>query len=184
MTVLSSDQGQVRRIDRLSDVDIHPNFSGGTLRNDAAVIKLDRPVKRIAPIALADFGSDDLDTPPGTATVAGWGSKVAQPPFAPGPPPRYPKRMQEADPPLVSDTRCETHYGEEFYPALMVCAGEKGVDTCQGDSGGPMFVDDSGVLRQIGITSWGYGCARRFPGVYAEVNAEPIHDFIVWAASH
>jgi secreted trypsin-like serine protease len=188
VTVLSSDQGRVRRIDRLSDIDIHPRFSGRTLRYDAAVIKLNRPVKRIAPISLADVGSDDLEDPgppgnPNRATVAGWGSTVAQPPFAPGPP-RYPKRMQEADPPLVSDTQCETSYQEEFYPALMVCAGQGGTDTCQGDSGGPMFVDDSGVLRQIGITSWGYACASsRYPGVYTEVNAEPIHSFIVRAAS-
>src|SRR5215218_892785 len=184
VTVLSSDQGRVRRIDRRSDIHIHPNFRRKTLRYDAAVIKLSRPVKSIAPIKLADVGSDDLDTPPGTATIAGWGSTVAQPPFASGPRPRYPKRMQEADLPLVSDSQCKTRYGDDFIRALMVCAGEGGIDACQGDSGGPMFVEDStGVRRQIGITSWGYGCAApRFPGVYAEVNAQPIHDFIVRAA--
>lgn len=184
VTVLSSDQGQKRRIDRLSDIDIHPNFSRRTLRHDAAVIKLGRPVKRIDPIALADVGSDDLDTPPGTATVTGWGSTQQ----SPGPPPKYPKRMQEADPPLVSDADCETSYGQDFYPRLMVCAGDVvlgGEDTCQGDSGGPMFVDDSGVLRQIGITSWGFGCASPgFTGVYAEVNAEAIHSFIARMAKH
>ena len=187
VTVLSSDQGRVRRIDRLSDIDIHPKFSGRTLRYDAAVIKLNHPVRRIDPITLADVGSDDLDTPPGTATVTGWGSTVARPPFGPGPPPDYPKRMREADPPLVSDAQCKTTYGEEFRRALMVCAGEGGMDTCQGDSGGPMFVGATPEEppRQIGITSWGFGCASPgFPGVYAEVNAEPIHSFIVRAANH
>jgi len=183
VTVLSTDQGWARRIDRLSDIHIHPNFNANTLRYDAAVIKLSRPVKRIAPIALAQPESgDELEDPPGTATVAGWGNTEAQPPSGGGSE-NFPKRMQEADPPLVSDAQCETSYEEEFYPALMVCAGEKGVDTCQGDSGGPMFVDDAGVNRQIGITSWGVGCARRFPGVYTEVNAEPIHSFIVRAAN-
>jgi secreted trypsin-like serine protease len=54
----------------------------------------------------------------------------------------------------------------------MVCAGypEGGVDTCQGDSGGPMFGDASGVLRVVGVTSWGNGCAQPGqPGVYARV---------------
>jgi len=188
VTVLSSDQGRVRRIDRLSDIHIHPKFSRRTLRYDAAVIKLSRPVKRIAPIALAEVpvGLDNLETPGNLATVTGWGSTVAQPPFGPGPRPKYPKRMQEADPPLVSDNQCKTTYREEFRRALMVCAGDVvlgGEDTCQGDSGGPMFVNDSaGERRQIGITSWGFGCAAPgFPGVYAEVNAQPIHDFIVRA---
>ena len=66
----------------------------------------------------------------------------------------------------------------------MVCAGEGAIDTCQGDSGGPMFVDDSApVRRQIGITSFGRGCgAPAYPGVYTEVNADPIYDFITQAA--
>jgi secreted trypsin-like serine protease len=91
--------------------------------------------------------------------------------------------MQEADLPLVSDSQCKTTYGEDFTRALMVCAGEVGVDTCQGDSGGPMFVEGpAGVRRQIGITSWGNECASPgYPGVYTEVNTQPIHDFIVRA---
>ena len=178
VTVLSSDQGQARRIDRLSDIDIHPDFNRRTSEYDAAVIKLGRPVKRIAPIALAepDESGDHLENPPGTATVTGWGNMQ----------PGYPKRMQEAQLPLVSDASCESSYGRVFYPALMLCAGDGETDACYGDSGGPMFVEDpDGVRRQIGITSWGKGCAEPgFPGVYTEVNAEPIHSFIVRAASH
>ena len=39
----------------------------------------------------------------------------------------------------------------------MICAGKAGKDSCQGDSGGPM-VDSEG--KQVGIVSWGYGCAK------------------------
>jgi secreted trypsin-like serine protease len=66
----------------------------------------------------------------------------------------------------------------------MVCAGKTAEDTCQGDSGGPLFVTRSGVRRQIGITSFGNGCgAPGFPGVYTEVNASSIYNFIKRAAA-
>lgn len=41
-----------------------------------------------------------------------------------------------------------------------------------GDSGGPMIVYDAFKENpvQIGIVSWGYGCAKKgFPGVYSRV---------------
>lgn len=189
VTVLNSDQGKRRRIDRLSHIRIHPDYNG--VRNnkfDVAVIRLGKPVKNIDPIALADPGSGDtLESPPDDAVVAGWGDTTPQPPTG-GAPSEFPRRMQEATPPLVSDADCKDAYdnkgsGLRVFPALMVCAGETDKDTCQGDSGGPMFVDDAGVNRQIGITSYGLGCgATGFPGVYTEVNADRIYDFITQAA--
>ena len=59
----------------------------------------------------------------------------------------------------------------------MLCAGvpEGGKDTCSGDSGGPIFTQD-GV--QVGVVSWGFGCARPgLPGVYARVSGA--YDWIV-----
>ena len=64
----------------------------------------------------------------------------------------------------------------------MVAAGERGKDSCQGDSGGPL-VRPSVTSTQVGIVSYGLGCARaRFPGVYTEVNNSDIRTFIVVAA--
>jgi len=189
VTVLNSDQGQRRRIERLSDISIHPDYNG--VRNnkfDVAVIQLARPIKNMDPIELAEPASGDtLESSPASAIVAGWGSMVAQPAFSDGPPRDTPRRMREADPPLVSDADCQDAYERprvppslRVYPALMVCAGETNEDTCQGDSGGPMFVSDAArAIRQTGITSYGLGCgAPGYPGVYTEVNAEPIYSFI------
>jgi len=39
----------------------------------------------------------------------------------------------------------------------LYCAG--GTDACQGDSGGPLITITDGVATQLGIVSWGEGCA-------------------------
>eukprot|EP00980_Cylindrotheca_fusiformis_P021692 scaffold8534_cov122-Cylindrotheca_fusiformis.AAC.2 len=67
----------------------------------------------------------------------------------------------------VSAEDCAKEYASyDFLDALMICALDDGKDSCGGDSGGPLLYD--GV--QVGIVSWGVGCAR-YPGVYARVSA-------------
>ena len=46
-----------------------------------------------------------------------------------------------------------------------------GVDSCQGDSGGPLYIlpldGNAAEARQIGIVSWGQGCALAgYPGKF------------------
>jgi len=191
VTALDSGQGQERSIEQLSDISVHPRFhERRNSANDVAVINLDRPVGGINPIELAAVGSDSPEKPGRRATVAGWGSLLAVPPRENRPEVKFPKRMREARVPIVSDRRCREAYadfGERFlrvFPNLMVCAGAKGLDACFGDSGGPMFGSADGRRRQIGITSYGIGCAAaKFPGVYTEVNAPSIRGFIRSAAS-
>jgi secreted trypsin-like serine protease len=181
-TVLSSGQGQVRMV---SEITAHPHYRGNVSdAYDVAVLDLTRPVSGISPITPAPVGSDSLERPGRLATIAGWGNTIAQPAYG-SDGTNYPDRMRKARVPLVSDTDCRAAYGQEFYPSLMVCAGKKGVDTCQGDSGGPMWVKAAAGRRQIGITSFGRGCgARGYPGVYTEVNAPSIRNFIQQAANN
>ncbi len=184
-TKLDGNQGVERRISRLSDVEEHPKFDLRLkgYRYDAAVIDFDQPVG-IKPIALASRGSNNLEQPKDGAFIAGWGNTVQQGTDL-SEPDRFPNRMHRAKVPIVSDRKAEKVYKSNYVSKIMVAAGRKGKDTCQGDSGGPMWAITEAGRRQIGITSFGYGCGERgFPGVYAEVNSPSIFDFIKSASSN
>lgn len=137
-----------------------PGYNG--TGKDWALIKLAQPIN-LPTLKIAT--TNQYNT--GTFTVAGWGAASEG-----GGQQRY---MLKATVPFVSDATCRTYSG---YSGLVaneeICAGfaSGGVDTCQGDSGGPMFRRDAAnAWVQVGIVSWGIGCARpNAPGVYTEVS--------------
>lgn len=44
------------------------------------------------------------------------------------------------------------------------------ISMSQGDSGGPLVCEEDGKKQQVGIISWGYGCATLgVPGVYTNL---------------
>ena len=152
------------------EIIVHPDFNPRTLAHDLALLRLERDAVLGSIVALA--GADDADrSPPGvTSVVLGWGSTLGLPPGTP----TYPDALREVDLPIVSDPDCTDAYGGLFFGDSMVCAGPDGggVDSCSGDSGGPLVVVDELGAVQIGIVSWGIGCAQQgFPGVYTEVAA-------------
>jgi secreted trypsin-like serine protease len=142
-----------------------PNYVSFDQGNDWALIKLASPVN--LPL-LRIAHNTSLDS--GTFTVMGWGSTREG-----GAQQRF---LLKARVPFVSDTTCGNAYrnaGDNFVNNAMICAGNfasGGVDTCQGDSGGPMVnTDSTGAFVQVGIVSWGEGCARAgFPGIYTQVS--------------
>jgi len=138
-----------------------PGYNG--TGKDWALIKLASPITTQSTLKLAT--TTQYNT--GNFTVAGWGSATEG-----GAQQRY---MLKATVPFVSDATCRSYSGYSgLVAAEEICAGfaSGGVDTCQGDSGGPMFRRDSAnEWVQVGIVSWGIGCARpNAPGVYSEVS--------------
>ncbi|WP_308120552.1 serine protease [Streptomyces bambusae] len=137
-----------------------PGYNGSG--KDWALIKLAQPIN-LPTLKIADTTEYNN----GTFTVAGWGANREG-----GSQQRY---LLKATVPFVSDADCQAAYGNDLIPGEEICAGilgTGGVDTCQGDSGGPMFRrDNAGAWIQVGIVSWGIGCARpEYPGVYTEVS--------------
>ena len=70
---------------------------------------------------------------------------------------------------------CKARYPNAKIAEGQLCAGleEGGKDSCQGDSGGPLAVDgEDGCPVQVGIVSWGEGCAEaKAYGVYTRIAA-------------
>lgn len=146
----------------------HPGYNRRTYANDIALIELSSPTTA-SPVGLADATNASQWAPGTIATVMGWGSTESVP--------LYPEGLHEVDVPIVSDSAClSTVNVNGLIPEVMICAGDianGGEDSCGGDSGGPMVVPDgAGGYLEVGIVSWGYGCAdANAPGVYTEVAA-------------
>jgi secreted trypsin-like serine protease len=95
--------------------------------------------------------------------------------------------LQEVSLPIVPTQTCRAQYHAkpQYRNAKIgpeqVCAGyERGrKDTCQGDSGGPLvYYDENKCPTQIGVVSWGDGCAaEKAYGIYTRVSA--YRDFIL-----
>jgi secreted trypsin-like serine protease len=77
--------------------------------------------------------------------------------------------LLEVDIKYIPTSECNSAnaYDGDIIDKSMFCAGVSGggKDTCQGDSGGPIVIQKGGQDVQVGVVSWGNGCARpNFPG--------------------
>ena len=163
----------------------HPKYDINNDDADYALLELKESVMRPR-ISLLGQKEAELAAPGRVATVAGWGSTVGYAPGDEDVPADAPGRLRAADVPVVSNAACNESYAKAYEELAgeppqgdlitdnMLCAGEpKGeVDACQGDSGGPLFVEERGRFLQMGVVSWGFGCAMPgVPGVYSRVPA-------------
>jgi secreted trypsin-like serine protease len=107
----------------------------------------------------------------------GWGKTL------PGPEGRPSVVLMRVPLDVMNEADCsKTAYYRARTGPTTVCAARTGKDTCTGDSGGPLMLnidrrqsDDAQGARkttQIGIVSWGKGCAQEgSPGVYTRITA-------------
>ncbi|CAK7305794.1 Serine protease 48 [Vulpes lagopus] len=111
---------------------------------------------------------------PASCWVTGWGTVKESEDSD------YPSILQEAEIPIFNHQACEKFYNpvgsalpelESVIQDDEICAGDipNKKDSCKGDSGGPLSCHINGVWIQIGLVSWGTGCAESLPGVYTSV---------------
>ncbi len=112
-----------------------------------------------------------------TSFALGWGKTL------PGPEGRPSVVLMRVPLDVMNDDECRrTDYYRVRTNATTVCAARTGKDTCTGDSGGPLMlnidrrepddIESKRTTTQIGIVSWGKGCAQEgSPGVYTRITA-------------
>ena len=158
----------------------HAGYRGGGpvgQPEDIALIRLSSPfsASRAQTVQLqsrqleANFGF-----PGACSVVTGWGTTGTRGPNLDRSDGRaLPDRLRAVDLPIVDNAMCAESYGGRITDG-HVCAGyEQGtMDSCQGDSGGPLVVPGGPTgWTQIGIVSYGRGCARQGAyGVYTRVS--------------
>jgi len=101
-------------------------------------------------------------------TVLGWG--IMDP--SPSAMPRTAAELMVAEVGFLPAEDPVCQQGGWLVNEAMMCAIEPGRDACRGDSGGPLLrLGNPGEDVQVGVISWGQGCADpRYPGVYAKVS--------------
>ncbi|EFX79667.1 hypothetical protein DAPPUDRAFT_225026 [Daphnia pulex] len=161
----SNDAQMTRRVTR---VVYHTNYNDKTKHNDVAVLTVDPPIvysAAISPVCLPPLNNAADQFVGKDAAIMGWGKLVAGG--------DRPNVLKQATVQIIPNEDCNAQYGAGTIFRQQFCASAPGKDTCQGDSGGPIAVQaeaGSTAWTQVGITSWGQGCANPdFAGVYASV---------------
>ena len=160
---LTDGSGQVIQVATTYTHQEYPNLS-----KDVAVLKLAGKItdNNAQAIALADDAFFNANVTAGTSMiVSGWGTLESGG--------QSPDKLQEVSVPYVTNEVCNqaSAYNGQIQDT-EICGGyvEGGKDSCQGDSGGPLVVNDGNRLVQVGVVSWGEGCALADKyGVYANI---------------
>ncbi|MFO0734333.1 MAG: serine protease [Labilithrix sp.] len=163
---LTGSGGESRTVDRAFR---HERYSSSGQDNDIALIHLSTPSTK--PVAKIVSSAQLSKVVAGAnTTVVGWGTMSEGGNTS--------NDLREVDVPIISDSTCKTYSGYSRITTNMICAGfaSGGRDSCQGDSGGPLFQKIDGQNVQIGVVSWGLGCARaNAPGVYTRIG-----NYLAW----
>ena len=174
---------------RIGQVIKHEKYVNASRGDDIALIKLDNswdgPVAKLSltsvadpsqawvtPLMVAGFGVEKEGTDI-NQYKANDGSKL----WAGS------ATLLEVTLPLTDEVSCKRAYPVAVVGSSQICAGfvEGRKDSCQGDSGGPLVAfDRQGCPYQVGVVSWGAGCANANAyGIYTRVSA-----YASWIRSH
>lgn len=163
---------------KVKRVVVHPEYNARTTSNDFALVELSEEldfgktglsaVRLAAPVPAKRVRSG-IETPGTEAIVYGFG-KLGEWQN------NNLKLLYKVAVPIVSHeaANASDSYNGKIDQTMLPAGYKEGLkDSCQGDSGGPLVVIEAdGQPTQVGVVSWGKGCARpNYYGVYARVSS-------------
>ncbi|KAB0805036.1 hypothetical protein PPYR_02006 [Photinus pyralis] len=156
--------GQVLKVAQKFD---HPNYDPTRTDYDLSVLRLVGEIELSSKAKIIDLVPKYIQEGGRSAFVTGWGALYTDGPS--------PQQLQVAKVYEEDREACGKAYRGKITDR-MICFKADGRDSCQGDSGGPLV--NGGY--QIGVVSWGYGCAdARYPGVYSHLNNAVLRKYIL-----
>jgi secreted trypsin-like serine protease len=165
----------------ISDIITHQNYVDASRGDDLALIKLDKPWDGAVAKLSMDSAADPSEAWVTPLMVSGFGveeqaSKARQ--FVASDGTKFQAgsaTLLEVTVPLADEAACQKAYAGATIGSGQICAGfvEGQKDACYGDSGGPLVAfDRRGCPYQVGVVSWGGGCANKEKyNVYTRVSA-------------
>jgi len=172
----ASPPAQAQRV-KVTKLFRHPSYDLDTTDNDISLLQLERDLPdAILKVEPARAEHDNILGVTGMSlTVIGWGATSQGGSGSPN--------LMKARVEVQERAVCEANYdaflgnlpsaGDPVITEQMFCAGrpEGGIDSCQGDSGGFIGAPlGGGRWVQLGVVSWGIGCAQpQLFGVYSRV---------------
>ena len=163
----------------------HERYDDRTGDFDIGLVRLAQPILDIEPVSLPLADRQDLLAPNAEAIVAGWGTTS----WTNSQTGTAPSQLHAATLSLADSHVCQQAFrqrtGKDIHITVnMLCAGNlfTSSDACQGDSGGPLLTVDgaTGTTVQVGIVSWGLGCA--VPGLFGVYTN--VMELSEWFESH
>lgn len=157
--------GQRLRVKRIV---VNSAYNRRTKDNDIAILELASPLvlgDRVKPLPLVARHQETTALSNGPLVVTGWGATQQDGDAV--------RELRYLEVPFVESTECDRSLAYDGrITSNMLCAGYSvgGKDSCQGDSGGPLSARVGASMLQVGVVSWGDGCAiPNRVGVYTRV---------------
>ncbi|KRT79650.1 Trypsin, partial [Oryctes borbonicus] len=152
---------------------LHPKYRPETLKNDIALLILEKPFKLSENVGVICIPTEKALITSNKCIASGWGK-------SPLDPDRYQSVLKKVSLSIIPNHQCTQKLRRKALGPFFkldksfICTGG-GIkkDTCRGDGGGPLvcpITEESNRYQQVGIVSWGVTCGiRESLGVYVNI---------------